>query len=75
MNKINSSQKEVDCFQCRYFYTTWEAHQPRGCKAFGFKTSQIPSQVVFEASGEPCLKFLPKKSKPPRSKNKKGWIA
>jgi len=67
--------KNIDCFQCRHFYITWEVNQPRGCKAFGFKTAQLPSVVVLEASGEPCLKFSPKqqnqKGKP---KPKRGWV-
>ncbi|GAB6034441.1 uracil-DNA glycosylase [Galenea microaerophila] len=69
------SPEPIDCFQCRHFYITWEASQPRGCKAFGFKTAQLPSVVVFEASGEACLKFSPKKqiqNKPP--KTTKGWV-
>jgi len=66
----------VDCFQCAYFYVTWEASHPRGCKAFGFKTAKLPSEVVFESSGEPCLKFKPKKrDQPSKSKNKPGWTA
>jgi hypothetical protein len=75
MNKTNPKTTQVDCFQCRYFYTTWEASEPRGCKAFGFKTSQMPSKVVVESSGEPCLKFSPKNTPSPHSKNIKGWIA
>jgi len=75
MNKTNSDPQHIDCFKCRYFYITWDANQPRGCKAFGFKTRQLPSAVVFESSGEPCLKFSPKKSTAQKSKSKKGWIA
>lgn len=75
MSKTNAKERTVDCFQCRHFYTTWEPEHPRGCKAFGFKTIQIPSAVVFESSGEPCLKFSAKNAPLPRSKNKKGWIA
>jgi len=70
MNKTN----QIDCFNCKYFYVTWDANNPRGCKAFGFKTRRLPSEVVFETSGEECLKFTPKAQ--PQTKNKKsGWIA
>ena len=66
----------VDCFKCRYFFVTWDSNNPRGCKAFGFKTTQLPSEVVFENSGEPCLKFSPK-STPNKSNSNSGngWIA
>ncbi|WP_373020234.1 uracil-DNA glycosylase [Thiomicrorhabdus sp.] len=64
----------VDCFKCRHFYITWDANQPRGCKAFGFKTKRLPSQVVLESSGEPCMKFSPKEE-PPKKPPKTGWIA
>lgn len=65
----------IDCFQCKYFYVTWEPANPRGCKAFGFKTARIPSDVVLETSGEDCLKFTPKKNPTPKNSSGKGWIA
>jgi len=64
----------VDCFKCRHFFVTWDKNSPRGCNAFGFKTKQIPSAVVFETSGEPCLKFSPK-ADTTHSKKREGWIA
>ncbi|WP_321323740.1 uracil-DNA glycosylase [Thiomicrorhabdus sp.] len=70
MKKTN----QIDCFKCQYFYITWDTHAPRGCKAFGFKTKRIPSHVVFETSGEECLKFCPKKEASAQNK-KTGWIA
>lgn len=74
MSKTNS-QKPIDCFKCRYFYITWDASQPKGCKAFRFKTKKMPSTVVLETSGEPCLKFTPKPNPENASSKKKGWIA
>jgi len=73
MKKTNS----VDCFKCRHFYITWDANQSRGCKAFGFKTRQMPSNVVFETSGAPCLKYSPKPDKDDSNgtPKKTGWIA
>lgn len=73
--KKTDSEQVVDCFKCRYFYTTWQVNNPRGCNAFGFKTKQMPSAVVLETSGEPCMKFTPKTPPPPKSKNKRGWVA
>lgn len=70
MNKTN----QIDCFKCQHFYITWDQNAPRGCKAFSFKTRRLPSDVVLESSGEPCLKFSAKKEAKPQSK-KGGWIA
>ncbi|WP_398291852.1 uracil-DNA glycosylase [Sporosarcina aquimarina] len=40
---------------------TWEPSHPRGCKAYGFKTRELPSAVVLRSSGLECMKFEPKK--------------
>ncbi|MDI2587827.1 uracil-DNA glycosylase [Psychrobacillus lasiicapitis] len=47
----------VNCFKCRFFFTTWDARHPRGCKAYGFKTKELPSALVKRTSGMECLKF------------------
>ena len=70
MNKTNP----IDCFNCKHFFVTWDANNPRGCKAFAFKTRRLPSEVVLETSGEECLKFSPKTQPQPNNK-KTGWIA
>jgi len=46
--------EKVNCLKCKYYYITWEAAMPYGCKAFGFKTRQIPSVVVYQSSGSQC---------------------
>ena len=71
MKKTN----KIDCFNCQHFFVTWEPANPRGCRAFGFKTARIPSDVVKETSGEECLKYLPKDDKTNKSKKKTGWTA
>ncbi|WP_319379830.1 uracil-DNA glycosylase [Thiomicrorhabdus sp.] len=67
----------IDCFKCRHFFVTWDQNAPRGCRAFGFKTRRLPSEVVLETSGEPCLKFQPKH--PPdddaSTGKRDGWVA
>ncbi|WP_246943794.1 uracil-DNA glycosylase [Bacillus pinisoli] len=55
--------QRINCFQCKYFYTTWDQNFPRGCKAFNFKTSQMPSVAVQRSSGSPCMKFEKKPAK------------
>ncbi|MDN4606060.1 uracil-DNA glycosylase [Sporosarcina highlanderae] len=50
-----------NCFQCQYFFVTWDPKSPRGCKAYGFKTRELPSAVVKRSSGMECLKYEQKK--------------
>jgi hypothetical protein len=55
-------QGSIDCFTCIHFYVTWDKKHPRGCKALGFKSREIPSLVVFQSSGYDCLRYKEKKS-------------
>ena len=48
------------CQNCRHFYITWDNASPRGCRAFGFKTRGIPSDVVQQSTGYACQKFVAK---------------
>ncbi|MGX8796486.1 uracil-DNA glycosylase [Fusibacter sp. JL298sf-3] len=50
-------EKRIDCRKCLYFYVTWDPNRPMGCKAFGFKSRALPSQIVFRSSGEPCKAY------------------
>ena len=52
--------KRINCRRCQYYFVTWEAKKPHGCKAYGFKSPQIPSLVVFKSSGEDCNMFKEK---------------
>ncbi|TYO74197.1 uracil-DNA glycosylase [Rossellomorea marisflavi] len=61
---MKSKATKVNCFQCAYFYTTWEPAHPRGCRGYGFKTKSMPSAVVHQSSGHPCLKFVEKTKGP-----------
>ena len=44
------------------FYITWEKNFPRGCKALGFKSIEMPFNVVSQSSGMRCLYFEQKDS-------------
>ena len=46
-----------DCLHCLHYFVTWESDQPRGCRAYEFKSPQLPSDVVLESSGEACRLF------------------
>jgi len=56
-------EKKINCFDCISFYITWDEKFPRGCKAMGFKSREMPSAVVYKSSGSECLKFRKKKQK------------
>ena len=38
-----------NCRNCRYFYITWDAKKPYGCRAMQFKSSVLPTIEVLEA--------------------------
>lgn len=55
--------KRINCRKCEYYFVTWEAQRPHGCRAYGFKSPQIPSIVVFQSSGDDCTMFKEKGKK------------
>jgi hypothetical protein len=57
-----SESQRIDCMKCQYFYVTWDPKFPKGCKAFGFKSHNMPSLTVLTSSGKPCMNFAPKDS-------------
>lgn len=63
----------IDCLKCRHFYITWDELFPKGCKALGFKSRELPSLAVFRSSGMECQLFEPKgRKKPPENAGEKG---
>jgi len=52
--------KRIVCQRCKSYYVTWEKGKPHGCKAYGFKSLQLPSIVVKQSSGSPCNFFQSK---------------
>ena len=54
---MQKEREKIDCFKCKHFYITWEQSFPRGCKAMGFKSKEMPSDVVFQSSGMECMRF------------------
>jgi hypothetical protein len=55
-----SAQQRVNCMKCAHFYVTWDPRHPRGCRAYQFKSVQLPSVVVRASSGCECMQFTPK---------------
>jgi hypothetical protein len=52
--------KKINCRKCEFYFVTWEAGKPHGCRAYGFKSAQIPSMVVKKSSGSECSFFKEK---------------
>ena len=55
-------EESCACFNCRHFYITWDKSFPYGCKAMGFKSKEISSDVVQQSSGTKCLYFEKKEA-------------
>jgi hypothetical protein len=52
-----------NCRLCSNFFITYEPYRPNGCKAYGFKSAQLPTAVVLRSSGLPCRLFEQRKIK------------
>ncbi|HWI46689.1 MAG TPA: uracil-DNA glycosylase [Rummeliibacillus sp.] len=48
---------QQSCFKCKHFFVTWDQQNPRGCRAYQFKSKAVPSVIVKNSSGMDCLKF------------------
>ena len=51
---------KVNCMACRYFYITYEASHPYGCRTLAFKSREMPCRVVYASSGLECHSFSAK---------------
>jgi hypothetical protein len=50
-------KQRILCQKCVYYYVTWQSKQPHGCKAYNFKSKQLPSIVVKKNSDMDCSFF------------------
>ena len=57
MTTQQTPRNRPNCFACRNFFITHEPARPYGCRAMGFKSKKMPSQVVFDSSGMECQLF------------------
>jgi hypothetical protein len=53
----DQSPDKINCVTCKHYFVTWEPAFPKGCRAYGFKTSELPSVLVKRSSGLPCMNF------------------
>jgi len=71
----------VDCHKCKHYYVTWDKSLPHGCRAFGFKSKNMPSYTVSRDSGMACLMYDIKQATNQsfptshQSTQSKGWVA
>jgi len=55
--EIKPPARPPNCLKCSYFRVTWDPVFPRACDIFNIKTSNLPSQEVFRATGANCPSF------------------
>ena len=55
--------KRIVCQRCKSYYVTWEKNKPHGCRAYGFKSKEMPSVVVKQSSGLICSLYEKKQIK------------
>lgn len=59
-----------NCMKCKHFYITYDQNTPRGCRAYGIQSKQLPSMIIKAAnSGAECIGFTKKPEKNPQTKN------
>ncbi|MCT4642896.1 MAG: hypothetical protein N4A33_11455 [Bacteriovoracaceae bacterium] len=47
-----------NCNKCKHYFVTFDKYSPKGCRAYGIKTSVMPSQIVRQSNnGQECLGF------------------
>ena len=54
---IEQVKNKINCWNCKYFYISWHPTMPYACRAFGFKSKNIPSLEVLSADGRLCKAY------------------
>lgn len=60
MSSQVSSPTAPFCRRCQFYYITFDASFPYGCRALDFKSRRLPQYEVMAASQQRCLAFKPK---------------
>jgi hypothetical protein len=59
-----------NCTKCKHFYITFDQATPKGCRAYGIKSAQLPSVIVKSANnGNNCIGFEEKQKNIPKKKD------
>ena len=70
----DSGNETPNCFQCKFFYVSFDNNRPYGCRAMGFKSREMPSLEVFRADGSKCLSFRSRRRPYSRKRNSKDYL-
>ena len=57
---MTERRKYIPCGTCAHYFVTYDPARPRGCRKFGFKSTQPPSFEVFAATGMNCAQYQSK---------------
>lgn len=61
---------KVNCLKCQHYFITFDPVAPKGCRAYGIKSSQLPSVIIKQANnGNNCMGFKEKEKKGKPEKN------
>ena len=55
---MTRADPRLTCFQCQFLRVTHDARRPWACNKFGFKSPNLPGQVVFASTGTKCANYL-----------------
>ena len=55
---MTRTDPRLTCYQCRFLHVTHDARRPWGCHKFGFKSPNLPGQVVFSSTGTKCANYI-----------------
>ncbi|NBT41328.1 MAG: hypothetical protein EBT20_12820 [Alphaproteobacteria bacterium] len=58
-----STPPRLDCRGCRHFMVTHQMAKPWACRRFGFRSKNIPAQVVYATTGMECAYRAPRDEK------------
>jgi len=53
----------MNCSKCKFFYITWDSFAKYGCKAYKFKSKEMPHFSVKKISNQDCQLFKDKTQK------------
>lgn len=54
---MKKTDPRLTCHQCRFLHVTYDARRPWGCRKFGFKSPNLPGQVVMASTGTKCANY------------------
>jgi hypothetical protein len=49
--------ERIPCMRCKYYHVTFDPSAPRGCKLYGFKSTNMPYILVKQSTGHDCSSF------------------